>query len=277
MIKFSHSIFALPFALSALLLAVKGFPSATLTILIILAMIFARNTAMAFNRLVDADIDAKNPRTSNRQLPRKILSSRFVSLFIVINAIFFITTTYFLNTLAFALAPLVLIILCFYSYTKRFTHYTQIFLGLSLGIAPVGAWIAATGKIELEPLILGLGVFFWVAGFDLIYATQDSEFDKKEGLKSMVVKLGISRSLWLARYFHGMSVILFFALGWLSHLGSLYQIAIGIIGVLMIYEHQLVTPKKLSHINAAFFTVNGIISFLFFIGVLGQTIADFYF
>lgn len=278
LVKFSHSIFALPFALSSLLLATHGRPSWKLVGFIILAMVFARNTAMAFNRLVDAKLDAKNPRTTSRHLPKKILSHQFVLIFIIINAILFIGTTYFFNQLTFALSPLVLLMICFYSLTKRWTHYTHIFLGITLGISPIAAWIAATGSLDLVPLLLGGAVLFWVAGFDLIYATQDYEHDKNNQIKSMVVLLGIPRALVLSRLFHCLSLIFLVSIGLtpqrgpfgVGPIGLIYFGTLTFIALAFIYEHSLVKPNDLSKVNAAFFNVNGVIGLVYFLGVLGE-------
>ena len=268
MVKFSHSVFALPFALASLLFASQGFPPLRTFILIVLAMVFARNTAMAFNRLIDANLDAQNPRTAVRHIPKGLLSKEFVLIFIVINALLFIATASFFNPLTLWLSPVALFILCFYSLTKRWTHFTQLFLGLSLGIAPIGAWIAVKGTLEAFPLILGVAVMFWVAGFDLIYATQDYDFDREKGLKSLVVRLGIHRALWLSRLLHLLTVILLAALGIIYHLGLPYVATVLVITVFLAYEQSLVRANDLSRVNAAFFNINGIIGIIFLAGMI---------
>lgn len=271
MIKFSHSIFALPFAVAALFLAANGLPPLKTLGLVLLCMVFARNTAMAFNRLIDADIDAQNPRTATRHIPQGLISRKFVAGFAVVNAALFIGTTVFLNTLSFILSPVALAILLLYSTTKRWTHFTQIFLGLSLGVAPIGAWIALTGRLDWPPVLLGAGVLFWVAGFDLLYATQDYEFDRKAKLKSLVVKWGIPKSLWAARLFHLATVLLFALLGWITGLNFIYGITLLAIALFLIYEHSLVKANDLSQINMAFFTVNGFVGMIFLAGVILET------
>ncbi len=266
LVKFSHSLFALPFALSSLLFATNGHPSFKLLGLILLAMVTARNAAMAFNRLVDADIDAKNPRTVSRHLPQHLLSRRYVLIFIVINSILFICISILFNTLSFILSPLALLLIFAYSLTKRFTHITQIFLGFSLGISPIAAWVAATGHVAFPPMLIGLGVLFWVAGFDILYATQDYEFDKKLGLKSLVVALGIRQAFVTSRIFHALSVISLLSFGLLFGANWIYQVTVVLIGFLLIWEHRLIGPNNLSRINAAFFTMNGLIGMSYLLG-----------
>jgi len=267
MIKFSHSIFALPFALSSMLLARGGLPSTKTVLLIIAAMVTARSAAMAFNRLVDAKIDAKNPRTASRHIPAGLLSKEFVGLFFAVNVAFFIGISAFFNQLTFYLSPIALFILCFYSLTKRFTHFTQLFLGVALGISPMAAWIAVTGKLALAPGLMGLGVMFWVAGFDILYALQDYEFDKKSQLKSLVVKLGPSNALTAARVFHIISIGFFVGMGFWAELGIIYTITVLLIAAFLTWEHVLIKPNDLSRINAAFFTMNGLVSLCYLAGM----------
>lgn len=268
MIKFSHSIFALPFALASLVVASGGRPDPIVVALVILCMVFARNVAMSFNRLVDAKIDAKNPRTQSRHIPQGLLSKKFVALFILCNAGAFVGTTYFINPQCFFLSPVALGIICFYSYTKRWTSYAQLFLGLSLAVAPIGAWLAVAGTLSLFPLSLGLAVLFWVAGFDIIYAIQDVEFDKKTALHSLVTRFGITGSLMLARIFHILCLLTLLFLGIHEHFTWGYFGSVSLMASLFAYEHSLVTPHDQSRINAAFFTVNGWIGIIFFAGVL---------
>ncbi len=270
LVKFSHSIFALPFALASVFFASGGMPSLTILVLIILAMITARNTAMAFNRLVDSPLDAQNPRTSMRHLPQGLLSKKYVASFVVTNALLFLIISSYFNKITFYLSPIALIIICGYSYMKRVTHASQIFLGLTLGIAPIAAWIAVTGHLSLFPLLIGMGVLFWVAGFDILYATQDHEFDKKAGLKSLVVFFGISGALKTARFFHVISIVVFGMAGWTQQYHFSYYIAILLMGTCLAYEHSLVKPDNLSRINVAFFNVNGLVGMLFLAGSLAE-------
>jgi 4-hydroxybenzoate polyprenyltransferase len=266
MIQFSHSIFALPFALATLFFATNGKPQIKELGLIIICMVLARNVAMAFNRLVDAKLDAKNPRTSNRHLPQKILTKNFVIAFIIINILLFILASSLFNELTFYLSPLALIIICFYSLTKRFTNFTQLFLGIALGISPLATWIAIKGELGLFPTLISLGVFFWVAGFDLIYATQDYDHDKKHQIKSMVAKFGIRKSLSISKLFHFISIVCFYTLGIIFDLSIVYFITISIMGIFLFYEQSLVKPDDLSRLNKAFFTINSFVGIIFLIG-----------
>jgi 4-hydroxybenzoate polyprenyltransferase len=269
MIKFEHSVFALPFALTGALLAwrdaVWGIPDFQRRLLwIVVAMVAARSAAMAFNRILDADIDARNARTRMRHLPAGLLSARFAWVFTAIASLAFIAAAGQLGFLCLVLAPLALGILFFYSYCKRLTMFSHVVLGLCLGIAPAAAWIAMRGSLDPRILWLTAAVMFWTAGFDIIYACQDYEFDLAEGLFSIPRRLGIARALWVARFFHAAMVfcllmlVVAFHLGWLSMLGVTAVIS------LLVCEHGLVKPNDLSRVNAAFFTVNGYVSFLFF-------------
>lgn len=264
MIKFQHSIFALPFALTSLFFATQGRPSLRQFILIVLCMVTARNAAMSFNRIVDRDIDRANPRTQNRPIPRGELSLRFSIGFCVFNALLFIFITGFFNHLTFLLSPLALAIVLAYSLTKRFTHATQFFLGLALGVSPLATWIAVTGTLTVFPILLGVGVFFWVAGFDLIYSCQDVAFDRQHGLKNLVVRLGINNALLLAKILHALCVVSFILAGRSLGLGASYFAGIIFITMVLIYEHTLVRPNDLSRVNVAFFTLNGYVSLSFF-------------
>jgi 4-hydroxybenzoate polyprenyltransferase len=267
MVKVSHTIFALPFALASMLVAAGGFPSARILALVLVAMFTARNTGMAFNRYLDAAIDARNPRTASRHIPRGIFSRPFVLAFALVNAALFVAAAGFLNRLCLELSPIALGLLFSYSAMKRFTSLSHLVLGLTLGASPVAAWAAVRGTLSWEPFVLGAAVLFWVAGFDVIYATQDYEFDKKEGLHSLAVALGIRNALRLSRVFHILTLALFAAFGWLLHLGIVYNACLAVIAALLAYEHSLVKPHDLSRVNAAFFNVNGCISLLFLIGV----------
>jgi len=267
LIKFSHSVFALPFALASLLIATHGNPNMMMVFRIILALVFARTAAMAFNRLVDAKWDAQNPRTKDRHIPKGLLSRQYTATLVVFSAIGFVYVSFLLGTLCFWLSFPVLGILFFYSYTKRFSSYSQLFLGFALSMAPTGAWIAATNSYTWTPLALSLGVLFWVAGFDILYATQDYQFDKASGLHSLVVKLGVAKALQVARLFHAMAFIFFLITGDLALLSWIYYIGLSFMGILFIYQHLRVKPSDLSHINAAFFTSNGLISLIFLLTV----------
>jgi 4-hydroxybenzoate polyprenyltransferase len=267
LVKFGHTVFALPFALGAMLVAADGLPSFRVLTWILIAMVAARTGAMGFNRIVDRDIDALNPRTAGREIPTGKVSVRQAMLLVAMSAIIFALAAFMLNGLAFALALPTLALLFSYSYCKRFTSFSHLVLGLCLGIAPVGAWIAVRERLELTPVVLGAAVMLWVAGFDIIYATMDVDFDRRAGLHSMVRKLGIAGALWLARAFHAAFILLLWYFGHLAGLGWQFTAATGIIALFLIYEHAIVNPKDLRRVNAAFFTVNGAISVFFFVAV----------
>jgi len=267
MIKFEHTLFALPFAFLGAFFAARGCPGWAETLWILLAMVGARSAAMAFNRLVDQKIDASNPRTASRALPRKRVSPLFVGLFTGAGGLLFLTSAWMLNELAFRLAPVALIIVLGYSYTKRFTSLSHLVLGLALGIAPVGGWVAVKGEIGIFPLILSLAVLFWVAGFDIIYACQDFEFDRGAGLFSIPSRYGIRRALLVSGGLHlAMMVLLAGAFFW-ANLTLLSWTGLGIVAIALIYEHRLVKPDDLSRVNAAFFGINGIVSVVLFLFV----------
>jgi 4-hydroxybenzoate polyprenyltransferase len=257
MIRFSHSVFALPFALaSAALAAVEGIRWGQVA-WILVAMVAARSAAMGFNRLADHAIDARNPRTSGRELPRGALSRAQVALFVVVSAAVFVAAAAMLNPLCLALSPAALAIVLGYSYTKRFTSLSHVFLGLALAIAPVGAWLAVRGRFDWPPIVLGLGVAAWVAGFDVIYACQDVEFDRREGLHSLPARLGIARALLAARALHLAAAGLLASLYWLAPLHPVYLAGVVFVALLLAYEHSLVRADDLSRVDVAFFTVNG--------------------
>jgi 4-hydroxybenzoate polyprenyltransferase len=270
MIKWQHSIFALPFALCGALLAAGGLPSRHQLIWIVVAMVAARSAAMAFNRWADAAIDAANPRTRTRALPTGQLSSRFVVTFVILASGVFVLAASQLNRLAFLLSPWALAVLLLYSYSKRVTRWSHLVLGFALGIAPAAAWIAVRGSLDPRILWLTAAVTFWVGGFDVLYACQDYDFDRQAGLHSLPRFLGIGTALWIARGFHLLMIgflaalLIAFALGKLALLGVLLVI------LLLVYEHSLVRPNDLSKLNAAFFTMNGVISILFFLFVAGD-------
>ncbi len=271
MIKFSHSIFALPFALSGAVLATDQ-ASLTLDSLlwIILAMVGARSAAMGFNRLVDKKYDAENPRTKDRHLPSGRLKEKEIILFIIGFSLLFIYASYRLNQLCFILSPVALAAVLLYSYTKRFTSFSHYVLGVALGLSPVGAWLAVTGHFAWPPIVLGLAVMFWVAGFDILYACQDYEYDSGSGLFSFPKLIGIKKALFAAKASH---IIAFALMGWLEFLVPLYfiyTVGLIIIAGLLTYEHSLLKSDDLSHLNMAFFKMNGVISMVFFAAVLGD-------
>jgi 4-hydroxybenzoate polyprenyltransferase len=270
MIKWEHSIFALPFALCGAMLAAEGWPTAHQVAWIIVAMVAARSAAMAFNRLADASIDAANPRTSTRALPAGQLTPAFVATFVVISSAVFIAAAAELNRLALWLSPLALAVLLLYSYTKRFTRWSHLVLGFALGIAPSGAWIAVRGSLDPRILLLTAAVTFWVAGFDVLYACQDFDFDRSSGLHSIPRYLGISRALWVARAFHVIMLLLLAALLAAFGMGKVAIAGVAVVAVLLAYEHSLVSAGDLTKLNAAFFTMNGVISVVFFVFVAGD-------
>jgi len=267
MIKWEHSIFALPFALCGAMLAAGGFPSLHQLLWIIVAMVAARSAAMAFNRWADAAIDAANPRTSTRALPAGHLSPAFVITFVVASSAIFVLAASQLNRLALLLSPVALLVLLLYSYTKRFTRWSHLVLGFALGIAPAAAWIAVRGNLDPRILLLTAAVTFWVAGFDVLYACQDYDFDRQTGLHSIPRYLGISGALWVARGFHLLMVGFLAALLVVFGLGMLAAGGVAVVILLLLYEHSLVKANDLSKLNAAFFTMNGVISVLFFVFV----------
>jgi 4-hydroxybenzoate polyprenyltransferase len=272
MIKWEHSIFALPFALCGALLAAHGVPTAHQLIWIIVAMITARSAAMAFNRLADATTDAANPRTKMRALPAGMLTRNFVALFVIASCVAFVFAASRLNRLTFALSPIALLVVLLYSYTKRFTRWSHLVLGFALGIAPAGAWIAVRGSLDARILLLTAAVTFWVAGFDVLYACQDYDFDSQAGLHSIPRYCGIARSLWIARLFHAAMLALLIGLVIAFNLGVLALIGVAAVAALLFYEHTLVRASDLSQLNAAFFTMNGVISIIFFAFIAGDVL-----
>ena len=270
MIKFEHSVFALPFALTGALLAFRqsGFHTAGFAgklAWIVVAMVSARSAAMAFNRLVDADLDARNPRTRVRHLPTGRLSTAFTWGFVAVSSAVFLFAAGRLNPLCLRLAPIALAVVFFYSFTKRFTSFSHLVLGFSLGIAPSAAWIAVAGSLDFRILWLTAAVTFWTAGFDVIYSCQDYDFDQSAGLFSLPARFGIAGALWIARLFHLIMIGCLVTLAASFHLGWLSLAGIGAVVLLLVYEHSLVKADDLSRVNAAFFTVNGYVSVLFFL------------
>jgi len=270
MIKWEHSIFALPFALCGAMLAAGGWPSAHQLLWIVVAMVAARSAAMAFNRLADVSIDAANPRTQTRALPAGQLSAAFVTSFVAVSAGLFFLAAFELNHLAFMLSPVALGIVLFYSYTKRFTRWSHLVLGFALGIAPAAAWIAVRGALDARILLLTAGVTFWVAGFDVLYSCQDFAYDSETGLHSIPRHFGIAGAFWIARAFHLLMIVLLVALLVSFGLGKLAVVGVVVVALLLAYEHSLVAPDDLSRLNAAFFTMNGVISAVFFFFIAGD-------
>jgi 4-hydroxybenzoate polyprenyltransferase len=264
-IRFSHTIFALPFALGSMFVAAHGLPSFRIFALVVLAMVFARTAAMTFNRLADWEIDKRNPRTAGRH---KLVSKRLAIGACLLSALSFVGTAWMINPLCFALSPVAILIVFFYSLTKRFTHGAQFFLGLALGVAPIGAWIAVTGSFALPPLVLGASVLCWVAGFDIIYGTQDLEVDRREGLHSMVVWLGVPRALAMATLLHAFALAGFLFFGAIARLGPVYFLGLGLVGAGLVYEHLLAVKGTVAAINKAFFQVNAAVSAIFVLTIL---------
>jgi 4-hydroxybenzoate polyprenyltransferase len=270
MIKWEHSIFALPFALCGAMLAAGGIPAWRQLVWIVVAMVSARSAAMAFNRLADASIDASNPRTATRALPVGQLTPAFVSAFVVVSCGIFVVAAWQLNRLTLMLSPVALAVILLYSYTKRFTRWSHLVLGLALGIAPAAAWIAVRGSLDPRILLLTAAVTFWVGGFDVIYACQDYDYDRTHGLHSVPRYLGIKNAMVVARLFHLVMLGLLVSLVVTFGLGKLTIVGVVLVAALLIYEHQLVRHDDLSRLNAAFFTMNGVISVVFFAFLAGD-------
>ena len=270
MIKWEHSIFVLPFALCGAMLAAQGLPNAHALVWIIVAMVAARSAAMAFNRLADASIDAANPRTRTRALPSGALTPAFVTGFVVVASAIFVLAAWQLNRLAFVLSPLALAILLLYSFTKRFTRWSHLVLGLAMGMAPSAAWIAVRGSLDPRILLLTGAVTFWGGGFDVLYACQDYEFDRQSGLHSLPRFCGIGKALWIARAFHLAMLLFLVSLIVVFGLGKVAMTGVVAVALLLAYEHSLVSPRDLSKLNAAFFTTNGVISLVFFLFIAGD-------
>jgi 4-hydroxybenzoate polyprenyltransferase len=270
MIKFEHTIFALPFAIMSAFIAAEGLPPLSKLGWILVAMVGARSCAMAFNRLADAEIDSENPRTAMRAIPAGLITKGAVWVFTLVSAGLLVFAAWRLNPLAFALSPVALAVIMGYSYTKRFTALSHLWLGLALSISPVGAWIAITGRFDWTPIILCCVVLLWTAGFDIIYACQDVNFDRKHGLHSIPARLGIRWALWVSSALHVVAVMLLFGIPLVTELGLFYYIGVGIVVLIFIYEHAIVKPNDLSRVNLAFFTLNGMISLV----LMALSIAD---
>ncbi|ADD68028.1 4-hydroxybenzoate polyprenyltransferase [Denitrovibrio acetiphilus DSM 12809] len=260
MIKVEHTLFALPFAFTGMFLAARGLPSVMTIFWIAVAVLGARSGAMGFNRVADAKIDARNPRTENRDIPAGRLSVREAVLYVIISFAVYFFAAYMLNPLCFYLSPVPFAVFILYSYTKRFTFLCHIVLGVALGIAPIGAWTAVTGSVNIGIVLLGMAVLFWVSGFDIVYACQDIDFDRDEGLFSIPKYLGLRNSLNLARVFHIISFLIFLYTWIYFDLGYIYLVGIIITGVFMVYQHSIIRPEDLSRLDMAFFNLNAYIS-----------------
>jgi 4-hydroxybenzoate polyprenyltransferase len=265
-IRFSHSVFALPFALTGALLAWRVAPFHWQQIAwVIVAMVSARSAAMGFNRLVDARMDALNPRTAMREIPTGALSRREAMIFVVLSSLVFMFAATQLNPLCGMLSPVALLIVFWYSLAKRYTFYTQVFLGLAMAVAPVGGWLAAGGPIvALEPWVLGFAIGLWVGGFDILYACQDVEFDRAHGLKSIPVRFGVARSLWISRFMHVATIFYMARLGTIVPLGPIYFFGVAVVAALLYYEQSLVSEHDLSQVKRAF-DLNGWVGILYFV------------
>lgn len=266
LVKFSHTIFAMPFALIGFFLAYRTSPlnfSWQLLGLVVLCMVFARNSAMSFNRVVDRYIDQKNPRTAQREIPKGIISAKSAIFFVILNSILFIITTWFINRLVFFLSPVALTVILLYSFTKRWTVLCHLILGLGLSLAPIGAYLSVTGQFDLLPILYSLIVLFWVGGFDVIYSLQDEAFDKTESLKSIPAAVGLKKALWIARFFHLLAAVTVLFVGVELHATNWYWSGAIIFIALLIYQHSIVSPTDIKRVNIAFATTNGFASIIF--------------
>jgi 4-hydroxybenzoate polyprenyltransferase len=275
-VRFSHTVFALPFALASMAVAARanhGWPGVRTFLLILAAMVCARTAAMGFNRIVDRKFDALNPRTEKRHLPEGKIGLASAWGLVCLSAVGLVSVSWFINPLCFYLSPVALVVVFFYSFTKRFTDFSHFFLGLALGIAPLGAWLAVRGEFDWPPCVLAMAVVFWLVGFDIIYATQDYEFDKSQGLRSLPVRLGIAGSLRMARAAHGVTTALLLAFGLISHLGVPYYFGLAIILVCLVAQHVLARKQDPVSLNVAFFRMNAVISAVFLLAVVGDVIS----
>lgn len=266
LVKFSHTIFAMPFALIGFFLAYKVTQADfnwSILILVILCMVFARNAAMSFNRVVDRYIDIKNPRTSSREIPKGIISAKSAIIFTILNALLFIITTWFINRLVFFLSPIALSVILLYSYTKRWTILCHLVLGLGLSLAPIGAYLSVTGRFDLVPILYSIIVLFWVGGFDIIYSLQDEDFDKIESLKSIPAAVGKKYALRIAAIFHVIVALLVIVVGLKIHASNWYWAGSIIFIALLVYQHSIISPKDIKKVNLAFATTNGFASIIF--------------
>jgi 4-hydroxybenzoate polyprenyltransferase len=297
LVKFSHTIFAMPFAMIGFGLAVRELlllhagdqnyfadPSVTYSnnkplwltfLLVIICMVTARSAAMGFNRFLDRNFDAKNPRTAIREIPAGIISANSALMFVIVNCVAFILATYFINTICFFLSPVALFVILFYSYTKRFTPLCHLVLGLGLSLAPIGAYLAVTGHFSLLPILFSFAVLFWVSGFDIIYALQDVEFDQSQSLYSIPVILGKYNALRVSEALHILSATMVIAAGFIGNFGWLYWAGIGVFIGMLFYQHSVVKPNDLRRVNLAFMTANGIASVVFAVFVLADMFIRF--
>jgi 4-hydroxybenzoate polyprenyltransferase len=262
-IRVEHTVFSLPFLLASAFIASDGFPEIEKLILIIVALLFARAAAMSFNRFADANIDRFNPRTAKRSIPKGVVKRKDMFFFVSFCSVMFVLTSFFLGSLTFMLSPVALFIVFFYSYTKRFTALSHIVLGVALSLAPAGAWIALRNDFGLVPFFMMLAVVFWLAGFDVLYSLQDLKYDIKQGLHSIPVAIGEKNSLYIARFFHALTILFLIPIGVLDNISPVYFAGLVIFAGLLLYEHSLVKPNDLSKINMAFFNVNAICSFIY--------------
>jgi 4-hydroxybenzoate polyprenyltransferase len=266
LVKFSHTVFALPFAIIGFFLGVEangGLPDWSVFVKVVLCMVFARSAAMGFNRYIDRKFDEKNDRTAVREIPSGIISPNAALMFVIITSLLFVLTTYWINPLCFMLSPIALAVVLGYSYTKRFTWLCHIILGLGLALAPIGAYLAVTAEFAMLPLYFSLAVLFWTAGFDVIYALQDEDFDRKQQLHSIPVWLGTKNALNLSSVLHAFTASLLFIAGREGDFGPLYWVGMSIFLILLVYQHSIVKPNDLSRVNLAFGTTNGVASVLF--------------
>lgn len=277
-VRFSHSVFALPFALTGALLAfhrIGDWSAANVgrrVLWIVVAMVAARSAAMGFNRLVDAQWDALNPRTASREIPRGAMSRLEATVFVVVSSLVFMYAAWQLSTLCLILSPVALAIVFWYSLAKRYTSYTQLFLGLAMAVAPVGGWLAAGGRGGWEPWLLGLAIGTWVGGFDVLYACQDLEFDRAHGLRSIPVRFGVARSLLISRAMHVLAVLCLAALAWVADLGPMYLAGVGGVALLLMYEQSLVSERDLSQVKRAF-DLNGYVGILYLVSTAAAIFA----
>jgi len=260
MIKVEHTLFALPFAFTGMFIAAGGLPCPKKMFWIVLAVLGARSGAMGFNRIADAKIDARNPRTANRDIPAGKISVKEAYLYVIVSFGLYFFAAYMLNPLCLYLSPVPFLVFILYSYAKRFTFLCHIILGVALGIAPIGAWVAITGSLDLGIIIMGIAILFWASGFDIVYACQDIDFDRDEGLFSIPRYLGLRNSLYLARFFHLIAFLLFYISGSMLDMGMIYSLGVFISGFFMFYQHAIIKPEDLSRLDMAFFNLNAYIS-----------------
>lgn len=273
LVKFEHTVFALPFAFMGAVVAANGLPSLRVTLLILAAMVGARTAAMTFNRIADVEIDRRNPRTQGRELVTGVVSAAQAWVLLAASVALFVLAAWQLNALALTLSPVALLVVLGYSFTKRFTSLSHVVLGLGLAIAPVGAWIAVRASVALPAFILAAAVVSWTAGFDIIYSMQDTDFDRNERLFSLPSRLGEAEALWVARALHAAMVVMLVWFGQEAGLGAVYGVAVILVALFLVYEHSLVSPDDKSRINVAFFTLNGVVSITLFVLTLVDILA----